>query len=547
METKLRVFAVVINLSAISTVFFMVHTNRQPNTSRSSPTAAQQPRILQDPVLRNLEESPLSQEPAATLLLPNLVPRNVFIVWCGGRRLFQFHNYLSVLSILRFVRPYDIVFYYEQEPIVDTDHYNTWLDEIKQKIAFFHLKKLPKGGTGCLNGKPRPQFIRTELERTGGLYVNEEILLLPGAFMKLRNFTRVEGIRGETGRGFLMDKGPVKRGESRVKSISCTDQLSYRENAEEVCIAMPTVVFPKDIWDLDTDFGRIARILFYGTPAIITPRQSYSDLIPNIAHLVWVGGGEMSFTFYLCALSLLYVVEVKMLYIHGETPPTGPYWNRLKGHPRITTVYRPNYQLVFNQHIKTGIHVSDVWRVDILMRFGGIYVDTDVIFVRPIERELRSYDVVSVYALATNGHFPHMINFGATMGKRNAPFWRLFQQSLKWYKDDDFLWNGVRQPYKIAERYPDLIKIHPNWQIMCKDQPLKCYPSWAPGYPDSQITLNGPVMAWTNATHLYHFVGGDPLKNEKFAWYGKGQFAEMGRMVLQKAKVGMKRELFKKY
>ena len=71
-------------------------------------------------------------------------------------------------------------------------------------------------------------------------------------------------------------------------------------------------------------------------------------------------------------------------------------------------------------------HVSDVWRADIMIKYGGIYSDTDVIFVRPVSKELRAYDAVVSYDwTAWDLPFPEILNLGVAVSKPGARFWEL--------------------------------------------------------------------------------------------------------------------------
>jgi len=92
--------------------------------------------------------------------------------------------------------------------------------------------------------------------------------------------------------------------------------------------------FPADIWELDDAFGRLARRLFYGTEAIRKPVPTYDTLVPNIGHMIWVGGGRMSYVFYLSVVSMLYVAGVDKVYIHGNLPPAGEHWDELMTRPQ---------------------------------------------------------------------------------------------------------------------------------------------------------------------------------------------------------------------
>jgi len=129
-----------------------------------------------------------------------------------------------------------------------------------------------------------------------------------------------------------------------TERLTCSTIADYvRTNRKSACVVVdpPQSLFPRDIWELDDSFGRLARTVFYGTPAIRRAEPRYDDqLIPNIAHLVWLGGGQMDFLFYLCVASLIYVARVDAVYLHGDGPPTGSYWELIKDHPKLHLIYR---------------------------------------------------------------------------------------------------------------------------------------------------------------------------------------------------------------
>jgi hypothetical protein len=83
---------------------------------------------------------------------------------------------------------------------------------------------------------------------------------------------------------------------------------------------------------------------------------------------------------------------------------------------------------VYGQSVGFVSHVSDVWRADILYKYGGVYLDTDAIFVRRLTNELRAYDAVAAYDWPQwNPPFPDVFNLGVTLGKPGSRFWLLCQ------------------------------------------------------------------------------------------------------------------------
>ena len=485
-------------------------------------------------------------------------PSTVYYVWCGSNRLFEFHHYLSVMSVIRGLSPDNIVFLYDTHPARDSSIYNTWFDELKDAYPFFLAKQLDNAkGDACLgHAKVNPRFVYKLLTEHGGMYISEYTLLdrLPVGY---RNYSILNGLDVNTMEGLLMAKKGfpgthansldefVRRKDERGggKTIRCTTSPTeyVAANHTTECILLPKEAFyPKDIWDLDTSFGRLTRRLLYGNPEIRHPRQSYDELVPNIAHMVWIGGGEMDFLFYLSMLSLIYVAEVDMVYLHGDYPPSGPYWRRIRDHPRITLIHRDIVErVVYGNTVNNIGHFSDIWRVDLMVKYGGIYIDTDAIFVRKLDTDIRSYEAVGSYDWSDKYKpYPDIMNFGVAIGKRHAPYWREFQKSMKWFRDDDFGFNSLRQSYRIKERHPEMLKIEPRLQVICYLS--LCHPTWYPNYRQEAAhhLSSNPITDWRSDMYTLHFTYPTPselLSEESLLRSNESMFAEIGRFILEKA------------
>ena len=219
----------------------------------------------------------------------------------------------------------------------------------------------------------------------GGFYFSEHTMIANFS-QNLRNLSFIDGYDVNNKTGFymssrrLMGKLTVDKimqdSHYDTKSIQCVDKSSYVEaKRKPSCLNSLDQIFPKDIWELNDDFGKLARRVFYGTEEILRPKQNFTELAPNIAHVVWIGGGPMDYLFYLCVLSLLYVVQVDTLYIHGNGPPSGQYWDSIRNHPRLKSIYREP-GMVYGNQIRGRPHMSDVWRADFMIKYGGIYCDT---------------------------------------------------------------------------------------------------------------------------------------------------------------------------
>jgi len=110
----------------------------------------------------------------------------VFYVWCGtSLRPFEFRNYLSVRSAVRVLRPDNVWFYYESEPQIDKNLYNTWWQELIDDVPFFHRRSLRDvggqlpAGTACDGpGRPSVDFVYALVSSRGGTFVDESTVLV---------------------------------------------------------------------------------------------------------------------------------------------------------------------------------------------------------------------------------------------------------------------------------------------------------------------------------------------------------------------------------
>jgi len=291
----------------------------------------------------------------STSKVPILGQATVFYVWCGvSRRQFEFRNYLSVRSALRILRPDNIWFYYESEPIIDHALYNTWWKELINDVPFFHRRslrhiRLPQKACNG-SGRPSVDFVCSLVTSRGGTFIDESTVVVarpPDDGVTVATDSRdkldvrlqlLKANRGVT----CPFRGNQRESTRKVRWLECS--FSSQLSSDALCIQTSQSLYPKDIWTLDTDIGRLLRREFYGRPDIITsPLPDFAHLAPNIGHVIWVGGGKMDFLFFLCVLSLLHVVKVDIVYLHGDRAPTGIYWDLLiSTRQNIHIVYREN-------------------------------------------------------------------------------------------------------------------------------------------------------------------------------------------------------------
>ena len=143
-------------------------------------------------------------------------------------------------------------------------------------------------------------------------------------------------------------------------------------------------------------------------------------MVPNIVHFIWLTGPksrEFGFVNYLAVCAAHDVQRLEAILMHTNEEPVGnPYWEAIR--PFVTMVKVepptctdwPQYQ-------------ADIVRLDVLYRQGGIYLDTDMLLIRPLQF---SGTTMGVESYDEEGR-PISLNAGLIVAKQYCPFifeWR---------------------------------------------------------------------------------------------------------------------------
>ena len=133
--------------------------------------------------------------------------------------------------------------------------------------------------------------------------------------------------------------------------------------------------------------------------------------------------------------------------------------------------------------------------------------------------------------------FDFLNSLGVSYGKRNAPFWRYFRESMRTLHNDLHGFTGVAMPYKLLEKHPNLLRIDKRLGVICYYS--KCHPLWVDNYhngTNNHVTSNS-IKNWREDVHAFHWTHPDPdeLMNRTTLMKSEGIFAEIGKFVLKEA------------
>ena len=128
---------------------------------------------------------------------------------------------------------------------------------------------------------------------------------------------------------------------------------------------------------------------------LIYDYETIKDEIPNIIHYIYglkKQTEEFSFVYYLSILSNYLINKPFVIYFHYQYLPYGYWWDKSLKYLKLNYINTNNIYWGEKKIIKFA-HKADKIRLDMLLKYGGIYMDIDTITYKPY-KDLLKYDFV---------------------------------------------------------------------------------------------------------------------------------------------------------
>ena len=110
--------------------------------------------------------------------------------------------------------------------------------------------------------------------------------------------------------------------------------------------------------------------------------------VPNVIHLLWYGKGEHQFDIQnaIGLYSILTVSKPCLLILHGNVEHTGPLWNTMLPLAKnVVRVHKEPTTHIKGRKIRNVQNMADIGRIELLIEYGGIYLDSDMIITRKLD------------------------------------------------------------------------------------------------------------------------------------------------------------------
>ena len=173
-------------------------------------------------------------------------------------------------------------------------------------------------------------------------------------------------------------------------------------------------------------------------------------VIPNIIHYIYgleenFGGKPFSFVHYLSILTAFVVNTPKKIYFHYQFEPTGYWWDKAKEILLLRRIELKNE--IFGNKLNHYAHKADVARLEILMKYGGIYLDIDVICINPFTPLLK-------YECVLGKEENIGLCNAVILCEANSEFVAKWYTCYKDFDGNQWNYHSVELPYTLAHKYP---------------------------------------------------------------------------------------------
>ncbi|KAI9563497.1 hypothetical protein GHT06_010960 [Daphnia sinensis] len=184
-------------------------------------------------------------------------------------------------------------------------------------------------------------------------------------------------------------------------------------------------------------------------------------IVPNIIHFIRFKNFELKFMDYVVVMAAMRNHRPDKIYFHTDIKDAkceGKYWEWVKNDSelwsRIEIKYLEVPTEIFGQPLSEGWrlwHGSDISRVRIIKKYGGIYLDNDC-FV------LKSLDKYRKFECSVNWDEGQILGNQVIIANKNARILPLWLDTYKVYRSDLWYYNGGERPTEeILHHHPELI------------------------------------------------------------------------------------------
>ena len=228
------------------------------------------------------------------------------------------------------------------------------------------------------------------------------------------------------------------------------------------------------------------------------------NVVPNIVHYILFDVTNITFGHFISLLSVMKNHKPDLIYIHcTEKQLSGDNYertlrvaNKTNSQLIVRTIEKPTQIFGHNLSKKWGNwDLSDFLRMQVLMEFGGIYLDSDMYVVQALD-EFRKYETTLEWNGETN------VYTGILMANKNSRFLKLMLKSFQEYDSENIYgWSGVIVPSMLLKEQPYLVhringEFGQNSVDVCPKIYFSYYENWSKEYFTIHLSIRGNEISF---------------------------------------------------
>lgn len=175
--------------------------------------------------------------------------------------------------------------------------------------------------------------------------------------------------------------------------------------------------------------------------------------IPSDYHFIFgltLADKPFGLTHYLAIASCAEVNQPRRINLHYKYEPSGIWWQRARPYLNLLEVEPPAE--IFGNPLANPAHMADVLRLQILIEHGGIYLDTDVLSIRPFA-PLQEFRVVLGEELGVG-----LCN-AVILARRSEDFLRRWLAAYRSFQPGEWNRHSVKLPRELADASPGEVHV----------------------------------------------------------------------------------------
>ena len=233
-------------------------------------------------------------------------------------------------------------------------------------------------------------------------------------------------------------------------------------------------------------------------------------MIPNVVFFLFgftpdYAGKSFSLVHYLAVKSAREVNHPDAIYLYCKYEPSGMWWEMTRPYVQLVQLDPPTH--ICGRPLCHPAHQADVVRLQLLQQFGGIYLDIDVICVKPLTHLLHHPFVLGQQGISGAEGLCNAI----ILSEKDAFFARKW---LEGFDPQRSYWQGFRStgiddywcelsveyPAFLAGVYPDAIWIEPHdsfhWPLYYEPHLARLFKEKGAAFPNALCHHLWETLSW---------------------------------------------------